>query len=260
MKHLLFAFGAVAVNSLLFFGCSSGAPPDPGVNPPNQTTDCAATDKNAYGACYPTSDIGTKARTGVNGIAGNRIANYAFTGYPAADTNALVPDGTTKTVRLGDYYDPDQKGIPGVIGSVPIKIIHLVVSAVWCNPCNQETDLVSGANFSGANPNGTSWAKELAPLGVVFVQALDDGAVTGVGATLNDLNSWINHHGVNFTDVLDPNNQNLGVFFDAAAIPFNANIDARSMEILSSEVGFDTNGDTAIKTWVNWVGSHPAKQ
>jgi hypothetical protein len=48
--------------------------------------------------------------------------------------------------------------------------------------------------------------------------------------------------------MLDPGNQNLGVFFDAAAIPFNANIDARTMEILSTDVGFDEQLDQTIKT------------
>ena len=189
MKHVLFATGA-AVSSVLFLGgCSSSVPGDPGINPPSQTTDCAAADKNGYNVCYPSTDIGTSTRSGFGSSAtpGNRIQNYAFTGYKATDTNQVVT-GTTTTFHLGDYYDPNGQGVQGVIGGVPIKVIHLTVAALWCGPCNEETDFISGANYTGANTGNASFASELAPLGVVFVQAIDDGAVTGVGATLSDLN------------------------------------------------------------------------
>jgi hypothetical protein len=43
---------------------------------------------------------------------------------------------------------------------------------------------------------------------------------------------------VNFTDMLDPGLQNLGGFFDNAAIPWNADLDVRTMELLDSSVGF----------------------
>ena len=256
MKQALLGLSVLS-SLLLFTACSAAPPQDPGPTPPVQTQGCDVTQQNSYGVCYPTVDIGTGVRAGQ--VSGSRLSNFAFTGYAASDTNVLAA-GSTKTIRLADYYDPQQKGVPGVIGGVPIKIIHVVVSAVWCNPCNEETDFLSGANWTGANTTGTSWAKELAPLGVVFVQALDDGAITGTGATVTDLNNWINHHQNDFTTTLDPGNQNLGVFFDAAAIPFNMNIDARSMEILSGEVGFDTSLDQAIKTWVNWVDANPPKQ
>jgi hypothetical protein len=258
MKHVGVVLGGL-VSSLTVFACGSSPLPDPGVNPPTQSTDCSTSDKNPYGACYPTTDIGTGVRTGqgASAVAGSRIANFAFTGYAAADSSSVLATTATKTVHLGDYFDPQQKLGAGGTG---IKIIQLVVSAVWCGPCNEETDFVSGANYTGANTAGASWAKELESQGVVFVQALDDGAVVGVGATLTDLNGWINHHQNDFTTMLDPGNQNLGVFFDAAAIPFNATIDARSMEILEAGVGFDTNEDTTLKNWVTWVGKNAAKQ
>ncbi len=263
MKHVVVAFGGLV--SAMFFGCSSAPPQDPGLPGPTQTTDCETSQLNGYGVCYPTSDVGTGARSGLTTTAnpGNRIANFAFTGYPATDVTPLVANGqpaSTKTIHLGDYYDPQQKGIQGIIGGVPIKLIHLTVAAVWCGPCNEETDFVAGSNYTGANTANASFAAELAPLGVVFVQAIDDGPVVGTGATLNDLNTWISatHHNNDFTTMVDPGNQNLGVFFDAAAVPFNANIDARSMEILSTEVGFDTNLNNTIKQKYLPFVSNPA--
>ena len=252
MKHVVVAFGGLV--SSFFFACSSAPPQDPGLPAPTQTTSCDASQMNGYGVCYPTSDIGTGARSTLttSGVPGNRIADFAFTGYPATDVTTLVQNGqppaSTKTIHLGDYYDPQQKGVPGIIGGVPIKLIHLTVAAVWCGPCNEETDFIAGSNYTGANTGNASFAAELAPLGVVFVQAINDGPVAGTGATLSDLSSWITHHNNDFTTMVDPGSQNLGVFFDAAAVPFNANIDARSMEILETEVGFDTTLDQTIKT------------
>ncbi|HEY1958109.1 MAG TPA: hypothetical protein VGH28_20960 [Polyangiaceae bacterium] len=261
MKHVVL-LGLGGLVSSVVFACSSAPPPDPGQQPPSQTTDCSAADQNGYGICYPTADVGTKSRTGfgASGVEGNRIANYGFTGYPASDVTQVTP-GTTATIHLSQYYDPQQKGIPGIIGGVPIKIIHLTVAARWCEPCNMETDFIAGQNFTGQNTGGASFASELAPLGVVFVQALDDGTTVGTGATVSDLNAWIGDHKNDFSTGLDPGNAQLGVFFDAAAIPFNMNIDARSMEILSADVGFDTGMDQTIKSGaLAWVGKNPAKQ
>jgi hypothetical protein len=274
MKHIIVGFGGLA--SFFFLACGSTPVPDPGITGPTITQSCDSSQMNGYNAttgtpadvsanqgavCYPTTDIGTNPRTGT--ISGSRIADFAFTGYP--ETSNLTPLGqpsATSTVHLGDYYDPNQLGIPGIIGGVPIKLIHLTVAAVWCNPCNEETDFIAGANYTGANTGGASFASELAPLGVVFVQAIDDGPVVGTGATISDLNQWIApaKHNNDFTTMVDPNNSNLGVFFDAAAVPFNANIDARSMEILSTDVGFDTQLDVTIKQqYLSWINANPPK-
>ena len=289
MKQAVVGLGVLS-SSLFFAACSSAPPPSPGQTGPTVTTQCSDADKSPGGVCYPTQDIGTGARsslTSANGTSGQRIANFAFTGYAVNDTS-VVTTGTTTTIHLANFYNPDGKA---TVGGVPIKVIHLTVAAVWCNPCNEETDFISGGNWTGANastttctqdsdcagvpgmqyclPNGSqsamvcsaSFAKELAPLGVVFLQALSDGQTFGVGATISDLDKWINHHKNDFSTVVDPGIQNLGVFFDGAAVPFNMNIDARSMEILSSELGFDTNMNNTIKNQVlPWIDSHPAKQ
>jgi hypothetical protein len=247
MKQAVVGLGLLST-SLFFAACSSAPPPDPGPTGPTVQTQCSDADKTGSGVCYPTQDIGTGARSSftANGTAGQRIANFAFTGYPVTDTKLVTP-GTPTTIHLANFYNPDGKA---TIAGTPIKLIHLTVAAVWCGPCNEETDFISGGNWTGQNTSGASFATELAPLGVVFVQALSDGPVVGTGANLNDLNSWVNHHANDFTSMLDPGVQNLGVFFDAAAVPFNMNIDPRSMEILSSEVGFDTAMDTTIKNQI----------
>ena len=53
--------------------------------------------------------------------------------------------------------------------------------------------------------------------------------------------------------MLDPNVKNLGEFFQAAAVPWNANIDARSMEILSATLGAPRDVSADVLKWVKWV-------
>jgi len=255
MKQAVLGLGVLS-SSLFFAACSSAPPPDPGTTGPTVQTQCSDADKNPGGVCYPKDDVGTGSRTSFspNAVSGQRIANFAFTGYPVQDTNA-VATGSPTAIHLANYYNPDGNL---TIAGTPIKLIHLTVAAVWCGPCNEETDFISGGNWTGQNTGGASFAKELAPLGVVFVQALSDGPTYGTGANLNDLNNWVTHHANDFTSMLDPGVQNLGVFFDGAAVPFNMNIDARSMEILSTELGFDTNMDNTIKNQVLPFVNNPA--
>jgi hypothetical protein len=60
----------------------------------------------------------------------------------------------------------------------------------------------------------------------------------------------------NFTEMLDPGLHNLGHFFDAAAIPWNADVDVRTMELLDSSVGF-SDVPTELAPALNAVGQPP---
>jgi hypothetical protein len=244
--------GVVALALVPAFGCSSSpakssGPPaptgtqNPGTPPPNQLQ---GHDTNPYGVAYPTANLGTSARKGT--VAGNVIANYKFLGYPNADPSQTTNVGQgLQTVALADYFDPQVK---------TYKLLHLGVAAVWCVPCNDETNALAGA-----------LTQQLAQSGVVFVQALDDGPTLGIGATPTNLNAWISGVGravkpappINFTDVLDPGNANLGAFFPAAAIPWNAYIDPRTMEILYADVGYSGDPQGDAQTWLDWISKNP---
>lgn len=241
------AFGAV--------GCSSkqGSSTDPGTGTDNggtdnggidgtgQTATPTGHDANPQGIAYPTKNIGFHARGvdgagGVNKTPGNVMRNYKFLGYPNADKSKGL-----QTVALADYFDPT---------GTKYKVVHLIVAGVWCSPCNQETD----ALVTALNDPTQAWDQK----GVAFVQALDDGAVQGKGATQRDLDLWITTHHSNFTEVLDPGNANLGDFFNAAAIPWNADLDARTMEILEAGVGEED--PSSVQSWLDWVAANPATQ
>ena len=167
---------------------------------------------NPDGFSYPTpaGGYGHSARKG--STPGSIIQNFKFFGYPNADESKGL-----QTIALIDYYDPCQRRL---------KLLHLSVAAVWCVPCNQETQALVAARA------------QLGTEQVVIVQALSDGPKMNVPATTSDLKFWIQENKSNFTEMLDPNLANFGVFFNAAAVPWNADVDPRTMEILDDGTGY----------------------
>ncbi len=207
-------------------GAATGAPP-----PDTSTTVMGGTEVNPDGVAYPTADQGYKTRSASH--TGNRIANYKFLGYLNGDKA-----GGLKTISLADYFDPEMK---------KYKLIHIIASSAWCGPCIQETE------------ETTTLKDTLLGEKVVFVQALIDGPKVGTGAVPADLDKWISSHGVNFTAMLDPDVKNLGQFFSAAAVPWNANIDARSMEILTASEGATADIAADARRWTKFIDGNPAK-
>jgi hypothetical protein len=176
---------------------------------------------NPDGVPYPkpSGGYGRMARTGKT--PGSIISDYSFLGYPNGDGSKGL-----QTITLADYYDPCSKRY---------KLLHLSVAGVWCVPCNDETDALVAAKA------------DLASKGVVVVQALSDGRTEGVGATPADLMYWVSKHSSNFTEMLDPNLVNLGGFFNASSIPWNCDIDPRTMEILDDSTGWAGDVDTELQ-------------
>jgi thiol-disulfide isomerase/thioredoxin len=222
-------------------GCSSSTsspdttPQDRGVDPgtgAGTPTDGQGTEVNPYGKTYPTENLGYQPRAGSR--PGSIMRNYKFLGYVDGD-----PTKGTKVISLADLFDPETRSY---------KLISFSAGALWCPPCNDE-------------------AKALVPLisslkekKVVVIQALIEGDAQGTGSTLADLDAWQKRHNVNYTLFLDPDQKNLGQFFDKAAIPWNAMIDARSMEILSSGTGFNpAELPKDIDNWTKWIDENPAQ-
>ena len=137
----------------------------------------------------------------------------------------IKPDAVEKNAE-GDIISTLLNNNFRILG---IKMLHLTVAGVWCVPCNEETDALVAAKA------------QLASERVTVIQALGDGPTEGVPATMTDLDNWIAKHGSNFTEMLDPNLANLGAFFSAASVPWNCDIDPRTMEIISDGTGWPGN-------------------
>jgi hypothetical protein len=184
-------------------------------------------------ATYGTAQRGLDGNGKPNTQAGSVIKNFKFLGYPNADSSHGL-----QTVSLSDYYDPTAS---------KHKVLHIIAAAEWCNPCNIETS----ALLTDLAAPATDFEAE----GAVYLQTLIEGETMNLGATQADLDDWIGKEHPTFTEVLDPEAAQLGVFFTATAVPFNADIDVRSMEVLQAGTGQED--PAAIKVWLDWVSSNP---
>lgn len=221
------ALAAMLVGALAAGGvaCTGGSGAAPGGEDGGED---AGTATNPDGVPYPDppGGYGRTARSG--STPGSVIQNFKFLGYPSLPGDGTYP-ATLSTISLANYYDPCNKRY---------KMIHLSVAAVWCVPCNEETDAIVAAK------------SQLDAEQVVVLQALDDGPTEGTPATQTDLDNWIQNHKSNFAEMLDPGLQNLGGFFNAAAVPWNCDIDPRTMEILDSSEGWSGSVSSEITTSV----------
>jgi hypothetical protein len=177
----------------------------------------SAPDTNPDGVAYPTENVGITARKGTT--PGNRISNYKFLGFPNGDTA-----GGLKPISLAQYFDPTGK---------KYELIHIQASGVWCSPCRAE--------MAAVGPLKNEFEKRK----VVWLVSLSEGPSPGKPSTEKDLKGWIAEFGSTYTHFIDPGNKNLGVFYDEAAIPWNSDIDARTMEVLTSGTGAEVT-ETAI--------------
>ena len=191
-----------------------------------------ASNTNPDGVAYPepAGGYGRTARSG--NTPGSVIQNFKFLGYPNADrSQGLQP------IAFADYYDPCNKRY---------TLIHLTVASVWCEPCNQETTALVAAQ------------QDLTSKRTVVLQALNDGPTQGVPASTIDLDYWLTNHRATFTEMLDPGLKNLSGFFTAAAVPWNCDIDPRTMEIVDASVGWAGDVDTELQSGLAAVQGMPS--
>jgi hypothetical protein len=180
----------------------------------------SAPDVNPEGIPYPSDNIGTIERKGKT--PGNRIKNFKFMGYRNGDTSkGLEP------LSLAEFYDPN--------GTSPYRILHIQATGVWCTYCRAETEIV------------VPLKAELEKRKVAWLVSVAEGPTMGTPSKQKDLDGWIAEFKSPYTHVLDPNNANLGPFYDRTALPWNANIDTRTMEILSSGTGGSRNAEELLK-------------
>jgi hypothetical protein len=192
---------------------TSGPEQDKGLEGDGVGAADTAPDTNPDGVPYPTDNIGTVERKGVGTDAkpGNRIANFKFLGYPNADTA-----GGLQPISLAQFFDPT---------GTRYRVIHIQASGVWCSACQMETKVV------------VPMKADLEAKKAVWLVSLAEGRTPGEPSKQADLDKWIASFKSPYTHWLDPGNKNLGPFYDRTALPWNANIDARTMEILRAGTG-----------------------
>lgn len=184
------------------------------------------------GLGYPTAHLGTNPRVG--STPGDVIHDYAFTGYRA--TGGVLDTSTLRTIRLADYYDP--------LGKKGLKVLHLVAAARWSAP--------DGALVQAA----VTATSTLAAKGGVFLVVVGEGTSVGANASKGDLDAWANAYAPHFSLALDPGFAQLSALWDVSAVPFNVDIDLRSMEILATDLGAPANLEATVDAHLTWVATH----
>jgi|SRR6478609_7878377 len=150
------------------------------------------------------------------------LENLSFLGWH--DPVAANYDQTKlEQVRLSEFYDPT--------GSKGIKLIWLNASAVWCSVCRSEMrDIKNNAVHA-----------EFAAKGVQMVVTLFEDNKSGPAKPL-DLHNWgaAPEHSIDFPLLLDPGFK-LGAFFTSDATPLNLLVDATTMRVVASTMGYSTD-------------------
>lgn len=224
---VLLAFVAACASSSSKSGSSGDGEPDKGISGDGEGSAAAAPDVNPYGQAYPTDNLGTNPRQGKT--PGNRIPNYKFMGYPDGDmSKGLQP------VSLAQFFDPEAR---------KYKLLHISASATWCVYCREEIQTVAPMKA------------KLDERKVAWLVSLAEGPASGVPSTKDDLDKWMKNFSPPYTHVWDPGNKNFGPFYDAAALPWNCNINAKTMEILASGVGAQgyQSEQEVLDTVDNWI-------
>jgi len=191
--------------------------------------DVPGRDANPDGVPYPTEDLGPKARTELR--RGQRIPNLTFQGYVGSNRAEGL-----KPVSLADYYDPDAKRY---------KLLNIMLAGTWCQPCDAQTQQMIPAEA------------ELKPEGVVVLAALVNGPSPGYGPQLSDLDAFIDKHKTDYTMVIDVRAHRFLGLWQFDALPVNALVDTRTMEILDASVGAPSSYRTYVKTGLGALAAGP---
>ncbi|WP_231511479.1 TlpA family protein disulfide reductase [Chondromyces apiculatus] len=160
---------------------------------------------------------------------GSKIANYKFVGY----SNAAVVNDALQEIHLSDFYNPDGNAVYAEegreaqygAGVAKPKALLIVVSSVWCGPCNYEADEVLPVKYEKHKPVGGEYLLQLA-----------DGPTPGAPAGQEELYRWTRKYDVNYPSAIDPSYK-LGALFSADAFPANMIIDTRDMSIVEVVAG-----------------------
>lgn len=163
---------------------------------------------------------------------GSTIQNYEFVGYP----NSTVDLTAMKPIQLADFYNPTgdavfPEGSPYGAGTPKPKGLLIVVSAVWCGPCNYEADVTLPVLY-----------KKYKPQGGEFFLVLADSATPGVPAEPKNLYLWDKKYQLDYPSAIDPASK-LAALFEADAFPANMIIRTSDMKIIDVTAGAPAEGD-----------------
>lgn len=232
----ILSFMVAGVTAALSLGCNGGDGPIAASDQP-PAFEPGDVKLRAAQVAYPEGPYGVHI--------GSTVTNYRFMGFPdpTKDKDNLEP------LQLADFYNPhgldpsyqpaspeeDDRLFPSnsLLGRGEPKpvVLLIVVSCVWCGPCNDEAKYVMPPQH-----------KLYAPCGGEFLLNLADGAEPGVEATTNDLHYWVKGYKIDYPSVIDPSSK-LSPLFAVQAYPANVIVDTTTMKVVAS-----MNGAALVKS------------
>jgi hypothetical protein len=169
---------------------------------------------------------------------GSTVENLDFVGFPnaAADTSGM------KIIQMSDFYNPTGEDVfaddsPYGAGTKKPKALLVVVSSVWCGPCNYEAAETLPALYA-----------KYQPMGGEFFLALADGTTPGVPAEAKSLYFWTQKYDVDYPSAIDPSSK-LASLFEADAFPANIIVRTKDMKIIDVTSGAPPVGSLFWKTF-----------
>jgi len=157
---------------------------------------------------------------------GSIVQNYELIGFPnaMADTASGV-----RFIPFSEFYNPTGEELFPENSVFPVgqpkpEALAIIISAVWCGPCQYEAAEVLPGLYA-----------KYKPMGGEFLLALAEG-LSGSPATPDDLTKWTKKYHVDYPAVTDPGGK-LAAIWESDAFPANIIIDTRTMEIVQTYSG-----------------------
>lgn len=204
----------------------------------SEEKDCAFEDTLVTGrtsnpdeVAYPAGPYGLTPRRGAT--PGDILPNFTFRGFVDGNVDAGI-----RTVSMADLYDPEGKRN---------RVLHLMEAAMWCPVCSGQTGKMAVVEPIVRDE------------GLVVVQAILDGPSRSTAPNRCDLESWIDTRNLHFTVVFDVAAQRVGPIAKLKAVPWNALIDTRTMEVLDVMEGAPTDYEAYVRSALDWVETNPVQ-
>ena len=146
----------------------------------------------------------------------------------AADGGYLVPDEIEREIG---------RRLANISPIRSIATVRQVSSAVLKKPFAINGFAVGWVGETASRPKTNTPTLDELAFPTAELYAMPAATPSLLEDSVVDLDGWIATFKSPYTHWLDPGNANLGPFYDRSALPWNANIDATTMEILTSGTG-----------------------